>query len=155
VCPQCLVARCSGTDASRSLCVTCGKPSKRSGPDDVGRDMICCDSASGGLFHRSCVDVAEVECDLDEDGWYCAACDVLSEEERQVMEYEEFSNVDLSDHTVEALHLSIGAAISEVPVESVKRLWETRKAVLQKVIEKEGGNNYDMHWRRNLYEEHP
>ena len=38
--------------ATANLCVICGEPSKRS--DRVGSDMVTCDSAFCGLFHKSC-----------------------------------------------------------------------------------------------------
>jgi hypothetical protein len=111
----------------------------------MGTDMICCDSDGGGLFHKKCVNYNEddaIQCD----NWFCPACDSLIED--QYIGLEEIEQRPISGNNVQALKKAVEYSLAEVPLESFFRGFETRRAIIKKVLETEGNNDYDMHWRR-------
>lgn len=149
ICPQCSMHLCNNDDRTSNLCLVCWQPSNRNG-DDMGSDMICCDSDAGGLFHKKCVDYDEDDA-FEHDHWYCAACDTLIEDQYKGLD--EIEDRPISGNNVQALKRAVDYALYEVPLKSFVRGFETRRAIIKKVLEAEGKNNYDMHWRKEAKNE--
>ncbi len=144
ICPQCSMHLCRNVDRTANLCLICWKPSQRSG-NDMGGDMICCDSSAGGLFHKKCVDYDEEEAEQVEN-WFCPACDTLVDDNNVGLE--DVESRPISGNNVDALKKAVELSFDEVPYESFVRGFETRRMFIQKVLESNGDNNYEMHWRR-------
>jgi hypothetical protein len=78
--------------------------------------------------------------------WYCPACDTLVED--QYMRLEEIETRPISGNNVEALKKAVEFSFAEVPLKTYIRGFKTRRVFITKVLESEGNNNYEMHWRR-------
>jgi hypothetical protein len=149
VCPQCMHHLCRNDDRTLDQCVFCHKKSARSGAD-MGTDMIACDSRWGGLFHKSCVLYDEGdEIDNERDTWFCPACDLMEEDEDEAKEdgLEQIEECMLHENSVPGLLASIKQALSEIPRKSFDRGFETRRVFMEKIIEAQGKNDYNMHYR--------
>jgi hypothetical protein len=144
ICPQCSMHLCRNDDRTLNLCLICWKPSQRSG-NDMGGDMICCDSGGGGLFHKKCVDYNEEEA-AQVENWYCSACDTLVDDEYVALE--DLESRPISGNNVDALKKAVELSFDEVPYESFVRGFETRRMFIQRVLDSKGDNGYEMHWRR-------
>jgi hypothetical protein len=125
--------------------VSCAGNRRYGNGDDMGGDMVCCDSGAGGLFHKKCV-VYDEESAVELEKWYCPACDTLVED--QYMGLEEIETRPISGNNVEALKKAVEFSFAEVPLKTYIRGFETRRVFITKVLESEGNNNYEMHWRR-------
>jgi transposase len=145
ICPQCSMHLCRNDDRSAHLCLVCWLPSQRNGADNMGTDMISCDSDCGGLFHRKCANYDE-EVAVDTDHWYCAACDTLIND--QYVGLEEIEARPISGNNVQALERAVQYALHEVSQESFERGFQTRREIIKKVLSCAGKNDYNMHWRR-------
>ncbi len=150
ICPQCMYHLCRNDDRTRDLCVMCGKPSARSGAD-MGTDMVSCDGRWGGLFHKSCARYDEADELRDgNDTWFCPACDSVpgadgdSSEEDKIEPMEERP---VHENSIPGLLCAIDAALKELPREAFERGFESRRVFLEKIVESEGRNDYDMHFR--------
>ena len=145
VCPQCV---CRNDDLTRDLCVMCGKPSARSG-EGMGSDMVSCDGQWGGLFHKSCVHYDEAEEVREErDLWFCPACDSLAlVNEAEDDEMAAIEERPLHENSVNGLIGAINAALDELPRDAFERGFESRRAFFEKIVEAEGRNDYDLHFR--------
>ena len=146
-CPQCAFHLCRGTHSTANLCVICGEPSKRS--ERVGSDMITCDSAFCGLFHKACVHYEEWERDSDDEiEWQCPICSEFLGLDDGSDELKQIDTVDVSENTVAGIEAAIKEALELVDRETIERGFETRKHFLQAIIDTDGGNTYEKHWRR-------
>jgi hypothetical protein len=146
-CPQCAYHLCRGTHATANLCVICGEPSKRD--ERVGSDMVTCDSAFCGLFHKSCVRYEEWERDFDDEiEWRCPVCCVFLDLEDGSDELREIDTVDVSENTVAGIKAAIMESLKLVDRDAIEKGFETRKHFLQAIIDSNGGNTYEKHWRR-------
>lgn len=146
VCPHCSHFLCANADRESHLCVACWKPTARFG-DDEGTDMIVCDGPGGGLFHKTCVRYRDDKKDPPED-WRCPACEVLGDDEEWV-ELETVSEAELGGNNLAAIRASIEKSVEKMQQhpQVFVRGFETRRAVLEKIVECGGGNNYSLHWR--------
>lgn len=109
----------------------------------MGKDMISCDGRFGGLFHRKCVGYDEAEMAAEADFWLCAACECLGDAE--YIPLEEIEECLISGNNGKALDKAVLLALADVPLQSFKRGFETRRAIMNKIVEAEGGNSYKMH----------
>ena len=157
VCHQCVHHLCTNRgEKKRTLCIKCNKPSRRTGGDDMGTDMVACDRKDGALYHKSCIGYNEA--DEEEDGelvWLCPLCeeyaeDVEYEEEAESLETAWASHVapHVGVNSVEALHLAVKEAIKEIPREKIERGFETRRHIIKQVHELKGNNEKTSHWRK-------
>lgn len=146
LCPHCAYHFCRNEDAKKNLCVICGKPSLR--PDRPGTDMITCDSAFGGLFHKKCVEynLQDVE-DGDEVDWMCPVCDLYLEDGDGADELSQIDEVPLSLNNVEGIASAIKHAFSQVDSEALNMGFQTRLAFLEAIRDAHGTNSYEKHWR--------
>jgi hypothetical protein len=142
VCSQCVHHLCQNNN--NATCVSCGKPSARSG-DEMGTDMVACDSVYGGLFHKSCVGYVEDEEEAN-DFWFCQVCNMLlpDEEEADCHQLPE----DIRSATVPALRAAVESSMSQIAQKKIERGFETRQAIVKKVLADNGGNTFTLHWRR-------
>lgn len=110
--------------------------------------MITCDSSHSGLFHKRCVgyDVNDLE---DEDcvDWKCPVCDFFDVSKEDLDALEEIEQVPISNNDVEGIQAAIKEAVQAVTRDQMIRGFETRKYVLQAILDAEGGNAYEKHWR--------
>lgn len=146
VCPQCMHFLCRNADAEAKLCVTCWKQSDRV-DDTQGSDMIMCDGPGGGLFHKDCVGYLNEAHDPPE-VWRCSACDFL-EEDRHWEEIGMVSEGELGGNNLAAIRASVSRAITKMQKKPAifVRGFETRLAILDKIMQCNGGNDYNLHWR--------
>jgi hypothetical protein len=148
VCSQCAHHLCQNHNTA--VCVKCGKPSARSG-DEMGTDMVACDSIYGGLFHKSCVDYVEADEEEMNDFWYCQVCNTFLPDEQEAYCHE--LPEDMSSASVPALRAAVEASIQQIAESKIKRGFETRKAIVKKVLDDNGGNTFTLHWRREKQDE--
>jgi hypothetical protein len=143
VCSQCVHHLCQNNN--NATCVSCGKPSARSG-DEMGTDMVACDSVYGGLFHKSCVGYVEADEEEANDFWFCQVCNMLlpDEEEADCHQLPE----DIRSATVPALRAAVESSMSQIAQKKIERGFETRQAIVKKVLADNGGNTFTLHWRR-------
>ena len=122
----------------------------------MGTDMVSCDGRWGGLFHKSCARYDEAEELREEnDTWFCPACDSLPEAERDPADGadldDELERIDpdcpLHENSVSGLLGAIDAALKELPRSAFDRGFESRRVFFEKIVEAEGRNDYDMHFR--------
>jgi hypothetical protein len=150
VCPQCMHHLCRTDSRSRDLCLKCGMPSARSG--NAGYDMVTCDSECHGLFHRKCVEYDEErEDDEGNEAWYCPACSLVPEEEEED-EVDGEDGPEIEEHvchenSVLGVLAAIDKSLERLPRDAFVRGFESRRVFLQKIVDAEGGNDYDMHYR--------
>ncbi len=145
-CPRCAFHFCRSADSKRALCVVCDKPSQRSG--NVGGDMVTCDSAFSGLFHKRCV--AYNEDDWADNGdfeWRCPICDAFLGDGDGTDELHEIDEVPLSDNTVAGIEKAVNEAMRRVTRDQMDRGFTSRRAFLEAIRDTGGGNTYDLHWR--------
>lgn len=147
VCPQCTHFLCWNAKNESHLCVSCWKGSERFGPEE-GTDMIACEGPGGGLFHKSCVGYRSLEEDPPED-WMCPACEGVADDMEWV-ELEMVPEGQVGGNNVVAIRTAIEKAVEVMKKkpEVFVRGFQTRLAVLQKIVDCKGGNNYNLHWRR-------
>jgi hypothetical protein len=145
-CPHCAYHFCRNEDAKKNLCVICEKPSARA--DRPGTDMVTCDSAFGGLFHKSCVeyDVNDVE-EEDEVHWLCPICDCYLDDGVGADELAQIDEVPLSLNNVEGISSAIHHAFRKVDRDTLEKGFETRLAFLRAIRDANGTNSYEKHWR--------
>lgn len=145
-CPHCAYHLCRNEDVKKNLCVICEKPSAR--PDRLGTDMVTCDSAFGGLFHKTCVEYEadDVE-DEDEIDWLCPVCNCFLEDGDGTDELAEIDEVPLSQNTVGGISAAIKSAFIQVDRTQLEKGFETRLAFLRAIRDANGTNSYDKHWR--------
>ncbi len=150
VCPQCMYHLCRNDDRSRDLCAMCGKASARSGAD-MGTDMVACDGRWGGLFHKSCARYDEAEeVRQENDTWFCPACDSLPVIDSDSSEDDKMELIEerpLHENSVPGLLNAIDMALKELPREAFDRGFESRRVFFEKIVEAEGRNDYDLHFR--------
>jgi len=145
-CPQCAYHLCRNEDAKKNLCVICEKPSARD--DRPGTDMVTCDSAFGGLFHKTCVEYDADDLDEDdEDYWLCPVCDVHLDDRAGADELAKIDEVPLSNNTVEGIAAAIEHACQKVDRKQLEDGFQTRLAFLGAIRDAEGTNSYEKHWR--------
>lgn len=146
-CPQCAYHFCRNTDDKRAVCVVCEKPSQRSG--NVGGDMVTCDSAFSGLFHKRCVAYDEGDwadnCDVE---WRCPICDAFLGDSDGTDELRDIDEVPLSENTVAGIEGAVNEAMRKVTRTQIERGFESRRKFLEAIRSSSGGNTYDLHWRR-------
>lgn len=114
--------------------------------------MIACDSSAGGLFHKTCVGYNEAdEIEGERDEWLCPVCNLVvqdgNDNEESHLE-NEIDPVVVSSNTVKGMKTAIEVALKELSKEAFVHGFESRKEFMKKIIETNGGNTYDMHWRK-------
>jgi hypothetical protein len=117
----------------------------------MGTDMVACDGRWGGLFHKSCARYDEDE-ELREgnDTWFCPACDSLPDVNNDGSEEDKMEEIEerpLHENSVPGLLNAIDQALSELPREAFDRGFESRRVFFEKIVEAEGRNDYDQHFR--------
>ena len=143
ICPQCSHHLCRNDDLSSGLCLVCGLPSTQTDVDD----MVSCSSAHRGLFHKSCLSESQLtEISLNQDSWLCMACAAFADSPDANF-VDDLRHESMSRATVASLEMAVRAAFDELSRISLEKGFETRRAVMQKIVESEGGNTYDLHWR--------
>lgn len=147
VCPQCMHFLCRNADAESILCVGCWEHSGRY-EGEAGSDMIVCDGPGGGLFHKKCVKYNE-EREGPSEVWRCAACELFGDEERWE-ETDIVSEGELGGNNLAAIRASVSQAVKKMQKKPsvFVRGFETRLAILEKIVKCNGGNDYNLHWRR-------
>jgi hypothetical protein len=111
--------------------------------------MIACDSDVGGLFHKRCVGYDEGQ-ELEEERchWYCPACDTLLDDPENFDELpEELAGINLSSNALEGLVTAVREAVESVPAETFLQGFQTRQAIMKRIVDANGRNDYDIHWR--------
>ncbi len=142
ICPRCSMHLCKNDDRSRHLCVACHQPSTRSGFGEMGGDMVQCDSDCNGLFHKKCVNYENGE---DLEAWYCLACDGLIDDEYDPVE--SFEERPISANNLDGLKGGVEAALAALDVDTCLRGFETRQEFMRKIVQVQGRNDYELHWR--------
>lgn len=151
VCPQCAHHLCRNDDRHKDRCVMCGKPSMRNGAENMGSDMISCDGHFGGLFHKTCARYVEAAEILDgSDNWFCLACDLVLENDDGERDWDVVDAVDecpCHENSVQGMQAAIRQALGDLSPQAVARGFESRRAFFQKIVDAEGGNDFDQHYR--------
>jgi hypothetical protein len=60
----------------------------------------------------------------------------------------EIDTVDVSENTVAGIKAAIMESLKLVDRDAIEKGFETRKHFLQAIIDSNGGNTYEKHWRR-------
>ena len=84
---------------------------------------------------------------MEAENWFCPACDTLLDDSEMGLENVEIRPI--SGNNVDALKKGVELSLDEVPLDSFVRGFESRRMFIKKLLESEGDNNYDMHWRRH------
>jgi hypothetical protein len=143
VCPQCSMHLCRNDDRTNNLCLLCWKPSARNG-DSMGTDMIVCEGPGGGLFHKSCAGYDEEEME-NLDDWYCLACEKVRDQEFDKVE--DLEERPVGGHDPRALYQAVTYALGTISTDVFRRGFESRREIIKKVLEVDGANTYNLHWR--------
>jgi len=110
--------------------------------------MITCDSAFGGLFHKSCVEYdAENSDDEGEGDWLCPVCDFHLEDGVGADELAEIDEVPLSVNSVEVISAAIKQSCTLVNRSQLEMGFQTRLAFLKAIRDAGGKNSYNKHLR--------
>jgi hypothetical protein len=104
--------------------------------------MVQCDSDCNGLFHKKCVNYENGE---DLEAWYCLACDGLIDDEYDPVE--SFEERPISANNLDGLKGGVEAALAALDVDTCVRGFETRQEFMRKIVQVQGRNDYEMHWR--------
>ncbi len=122
----------------------------------MGSDMVSCDGHWSGLFHKACARYDEAqELREENDTWFCPACDSLPVVEGDAAEEDDsgddLEHIDpdcpLHENSVTGLLTAIDAALEELPRDAFERGFESRRVFFEKIVEAEGRNDYDLHFR--------
>ncbi len=83
-------------------------------------------------------------------GFVPHVCDLLDESELQVADddgLEQIEETMLHENSVPGLLASIKQAISGIPRKAFDRGFESRRVFMEKIIEADGKNDYNIHYR--------
>ena len=105
---------------------------------------------------------AELEEEMAEAYWSCPICQHVGEADDAVEIVEDeteshtfpnysepdYNVIDISGDNEDAIFAAVLKAFSQYDPEIIKRIFETKRIVLQKIIETDGRNDWKMpHWR--------
>ena len=99
------------------------------------------------LFLLSQILLYDEDVAIEAENWFCPACDTLLDDSEMGLEDVEIRPI--SGNNVDALKKGVELSLDEVPLDSFVRGFESHRMFIKKLLESEGDNNYDMHWRRH------
>jgi hypothetical protein len=90
---------------------------------------------------------------MDCDYWYCVACEKVGGNGDTYVPLEEIQERVLSGVNPFDMNATVRQALQTIPYETCVRGFETRRKIMEKVLEVEGRYEYDAHWRETKKED--